>query len=204
MTDSMDKPRSKRLPAELLTPAEARAIIAACSTTSATGKRNAALFTLLYRTGLRISEALALMPHDVDLDAGTATVLHGKGDHRRVAGFDQGARPVLDRWLAHRAQLPRVIAASPLFCTLHGTRLSAGYARAALQRTARRAGVQKRVHPHGLRHTHAAELAAEGVPAHEIQGQLGHANLATTDTYLRRIAPVDRLTRIHQRNWDAA
>jgi site-specific recombinase XerD len=53
------------------------------------------------------------------------------------------------------------------------------------------AGLEKRVHPHGLRHTHAAELAREGVPINVIRDQLGHSSLAVTDRYLRDVAPAD-------------
>jgi integrase/recombinase XerD len=60
-----------------------------------------------------------------------------------------------------------------------------------MPRLARRAGIEKRVHPHGLRHTHAAELALEGQPMNLIQAQLGHSSLATTSRYLAHIAPAE-------------
>jgi site-specific recombinase XerD len=63
------------------------------------------------------------------------------------------------------------------------------YVRNMLHRIGHKAGIDKRVHPHGLRHSHAAELAAEGVPVNVIQAQLGHSHLATTDVYLRHVAP---------------
>lgn len=71
-------------PAEILTAVEVRSLIAATGGGYA-GSRDRALYTLLYRSGLRISEALALMPKDVDLEQGRATVLHGKNDKRRVS-----------------------------------------------------------------------------------------------------------------------
>ena len=187
-----------KYPVELLTPTEARSLIHACSTTSPTGIRNAALFTVLYRSGLRISEALALRLKDVDQRQATLTVLHGKGDKRRVVGIDPQALTILQRWLDRR-QAPR---GATVFCTLSGHPLDASYVRRALRRAADKAGIEKRVHPHGLRHTHAAELAAEGVPTNEIQSHLGHTNLQTTDIYLRHIAPTQRIDRIHQRDWD--
>lgn len=70
-----------------------------------------------------------------------------------------------------------------------------------LPRLAARAGIDKRVHAHGLRHTHAAELATERTPANVIQAQLGHESLATTDRYLRHIAPQDLIGRIRAREW---
>lgn len=62
----------------------------------------------------------------------------------------------------------------------------------------------KRVHPHGLRHTHAAELAMEGVPMPIIQMQLGHSNAATTSRYLQHIAPEQLISTIRQRTWQAS
>ena len=73
--------------------------------------------------------------------------------------------------------------------------------RRLLPRLAARAGIEKRVHPHGLRHTHAAELAAEGKPLNLIQAQLGHASLATTDRYLCHIAPQQLIDAIRTREW---
>ena len=88
-----------------------------------------------------------------------------------------------------------------LFCTLKGDPLDDSYVRHALRRAAKRAGIEKRVHPHGLRHAHAAELMAEGIPANVIQQQLGHSSLQVTSVYLDHIAPKDRIDRIRQRSW---
>ena len=71
-----------------------------------------------------------------------------------------------------------------------------------LPRLAAKAGIEKRVHPHALRHTHAAELAREGVPLNLIQAQLGHSNVATTSRYLAHIAPVEVSETMRQRTWE--
>jgi integrase/recombinase XerD len=70
-----------------------------------------------------------------------------------------------------------------------------------LPRLAVKEGIEKRVHPHGLRHTHAAELAAEAVPLNLVQAQLGHSSLATTDRYLRHIAPAQLIEAMRARSW---
>lgn len=190
----------RRYPAEILTPEEARALIAACSRRAPTGVRNRALLVVLYRAGLRVSEALALKPKDVDAAAGTLTVLHGKGDQRRTVGLDDGAFDVLARWLERRQALG-LTGRQPVFCTLDGRPLKSSYVRTLLPRLARKAGIEKRVHPHGLRHTHAAELAGEGKPVNLIQAQLGHGSLATTDRYLRHIAPRELVAAMQAREW---
>jgi site-specific recombinase XerD len=187
-------------PAEILTPAEAQALIQACSSRAPTGIRNRALLVTLYRGGLRLGEALALFPKDLDARAGTVTILHGKGDKRRTVGLDPGAFAVVDRWLERRARLgisPR----RPLFCTLDGRRLDDSYVRRLVHRLGERCGIHKRCHPHALRHSHAAELAAENLPPNLIQAQLGHSSLATTDRYLRHIAPQQLIDAMRRRDW---
>lgn len=190
----------QRFPAEILTADEVRALIGACSKRAPTGVRNRALLVVLYRGGLRISEALALKPKDIDAAAGTITVLHGKGDRRRTVGLDDGAFDVVARWLERRKGLG-LSGRQPLFCTLEGRPLQSSYVRTLLPRLARKAAIDKRVHPHGLRHTHAAELAAEGKPVNLIQAQLGHTSLSTTDRYLRHIAPQQLIDAMREREW---
>ena len=178
------KPK-RRYPVEPLTPGEVARLLRQCSTTAPTGIRNRALITVMYRGGLRINEALALRASDINPDRGTIRVLHGKGDKARTVAIDDGGMAIIQRWADVRARLPR----GPLFCTLAGSPMSDVYVRNMMHRIGRKAGIEKRVHPHGLRHSHAAELAAEGVAVNVIQAQLGHSHLATTDVYLRHVAP---------------
>src|SRR5438128_10296696 len=189
-----------RYPADILTPDEVRALIKACSNRAPTGVRNRALLVLLYRGGLRVAEALRLRPKDLDRAAGTVTILVGKGGKRRTIGLDPGAFAVVERWLDARAKR-RISGRAPLICTLHGKPLATAYVRALMPRLARRAGIEKRVHAHGLRHTHAEELAYEGEPINLIQAQLGHSSLATTSRYLAHIAPAQLVEVMRARTW---
>lgn len=200
----MSTNKGRTFPAEILTDAEVRRLLAKCSNRYPTGIRNRALITVLYRAGLRLDEALSLTPVTLDTSTGEIRVLHGKGDKARTVGLDLGACAMVDLWLSVRVRTPGIVNAdcTHVFCTLAGRRLRAGYVRTLLPRLARRAGIAKRVHAHGLRHTHAAQLAAEGVPTHVIQAQLGHANLATTDTYLKHVAPVELIERMRGREWN--
>jgi site-specific recombinase XerD len=183
--------RGAKFPPEVLSPAEVAALFAACSSGPA-GIRNRALIAVLYRAGLRISEALALEPKDLDLDAGAIRVLRGKGGRSRTVGIDPGAAGLIRAWLAARASWAAHAAEGrrgPLFCDQRGRALAASYLRVLIPRLGRRAGIEKRVHAHGLRHTHAAELRAEGVDVGIISKQLGHRSIATTARYLDHIAP---------------
>ena len=193
--------KGKRYPAEPLTADEVRSLVKACSTRAPTGIRNRALITVLCRGGLRISEALALEPKDLDRNEGSIRVLHGKGDRSRTIGLDHGAFAIVELWLDRRRGLG-INGHRRVFCTLAGAPLSTAYVRALLPRLARKAGIEKRVHAHGLRHTHAAELAREGVRMNVIQAQLGHSSLATTDRYIRHIEPQEVIEAMRAREWE--
>jgi site-specific recombinase XerD len=192
--------KGRKLPPELLTPEDVKALLAVCSTSAPTGIRNRALVVTLYRAGLRLDEALALVPADVDVAAGVIQVGARTGGHPREAGIDAGALGFVRKWLRVRASLG-ISAEAPLFCTLAGGPVHPAYVRQLLPRLAEKAGIGKRVHAQGLRYTHAAELAAEGTPAELIQAQLGHESLASTDRYLRRMSPADRLEVLQRREW---
>jgi site-specific recombinase XerD len=195
--------RPRRRPPEVLSEPEAIALIRACSPRAPTGIRNRALIAMLWRSGLRISEALALELRDVDLEQGTIRIRHGKGDKSRTVGVDEQTAALLARWLDRRRRLSPG-ARSPIFCTLHGGRLDSSYVRHLLPRLARRAGIDRRVHAHGLRHTYAAELAREKTPINVIRDALGHTSLAVTDRYLRDVAPTHVIDTIRARHWDGA
>ena len=182
--------KGKKYPPEILSPDELDRLLKTPSNRAPTGIRNRALLCVGYRAGLRLSEALALFPKDVETDKGVIRVLHGKGDKARTVGLPQDACVALDRWLDKRKQL-KIKKNAPLFCTLDGGPLSTPYVRALMKRLKDKTSIEKRTHYHGLRHTCAWELAKEGVPMPIIQKALGHTSLQTTDRYLRHVAPHD-------------
>lgn len=187
--------------AEVLTQDEVRAMIRACSSKAPTGIRNRALIALLWGSGLRISEALALYPKDVDITAGTVRVLCGKGRKDRTPFIIHGSLGGhYERWMDKRQALG-MNGRHPLFCTLKGTSISAVYVRAMLKREAEAAGIEKRVHPHGLRHTHASMLRDAGIQLNVISIQLGHSNEAITCRYLNRFNPAQVMEALRGLNW---
>jgi site-specific recombinase XerD len=192
--------KGRRYPAEVLTPIEIQALLDACSLHPHTELRNRAFLTTLYRTGMRCSEALALEPKDVDFFNTSIRVLHGKGDRSRTVGVDPGALDIINEWIAERERRGFTIT-QPLFCTRTGKAMPSSYVREFIKQLGARAGIAKRVHAHGLRHTHAYELMMEGIPVSIIQRQLGHSSLATTDTYLSHIAPQQVIDAIAGREW---
>jgi site-specific recombinase XerC len=119
---------------------------------------------VLWRAGLRISEALAMAETDLDRQRGAVLVRAGKGRRRREVGMDRWAREQLDPWLELRRTLP----VGALFCVLRGPTFgrpcSPAGIRSQLHRTALAAGVRRRFAPHQLRHAHAVEMSREGDP----------------------------------------
>lgn len=190
--------RGRRLPPEVLTPAEVDTLLHACTPGEA-GRRLSALIAVLYRSGLRVREARLLQVKDLDLEGSAIRVLHGKGATTRTVGIDPGGAALVRAWLEHRALKhgPR----GWVFASRSGTPVSASYVRVEFARLGRRAGIGKRVHPHGLRHTLASELRAEGIDPAIIQRQLGHASLATTIRYLDHLQPTRVIEAIGGRDW---
>jgi site-specific recombinase XerD len=163
------------------------------------GYRLHGMIVVLWRAGLRVQEALALMEHDLDQRRGSLLVRRGKGGRRREVGMDEWGWEHLRPWLTARAALP----VAPLFCIIDGRTRGRAWAAAAVRREFRRgaarAGVRRRFAPHQLRHAHALELAREGVPLNIIQRQLGHLNLGTTSIYLQGIDPDEIITAVRTR-----
>jgi integrase/recombinase XerD len=194
--------RSRRLDEDVVTPAEIESLLRVCSSRAPTGVRNRAMIAVAWRCGLRIGEVLALWPKDVDVTSATVIVQHGKGDKRRIVGMDAGTCALVDRWL----QVRRKYSAgrrSPLFCTLRGGPLDQSYVRHLLPRLAGKAGIDKRVHAHGLRHAYATELEREGARLTTIRDLLGHSSTAVTDRYLRRIGATEAIEFARRRNWES-
>jgi site-specific recombinase XerD len=185
---------------ELLTPEEARALIQAASGRAPTGVRNRALVAMMYRSGLRPGEALALQLEDLDAEAGTVHVPARKGGARRITGVDATTRRLVAAWIGRRAQRG-IDPSAPLFCTLGGEPLKAAYVRELLPRLARRAGIPKRVHPLALRYANAAELAEEGLPAPMIDRHLGVAPVGAARRYRRPVSEREVAAAIAAREW---
>ncbi len=177
--------------AQALSQPEVTALIGQCSRHTPTGIRNRAMLMLLYRSGLRVSEIVAVRPSDVDLDANSIRLLDTKSSEAQTRGFFPEAADPLQLWLNKRRELK--IRTGHLFCTLAGQPLSQEYVRVLLHRLGTNAGIDKRVHPHALRHTFAAELEAAGVPVSVISALLGHSGVGVTAAYLRHLTNKDAI-----------
>ena len=141
--------------------------------------RDAALLTLLYGAGLRISEALALKRGDAPL--GEWLTVLGKRNKERAMPVLPVMREAVE---AYVAQIPFAGGPdSPLFLSRRGKPMSARDAQALMQRLRSALGLDERATPHALRHSFASHLLANGGDLRSVQELLGHASLSTTQTY---------------------
>lgn len=187
----------KKFAAESYTRGEMKALIMSCDMFRQP-ERMRALISLLWRAGLRLDEALSLRPIDVDDEYKTIRVLRGKGSKARTVAIDDYGLKLINDWLAVRDVDP----GSPLICTNSGKKISQSWVRTVLPKLGKRAGVDRRVHAHGFRHTFTVELVREGVPMPLIQRLLGHASLGTTSAYVASLAPEEALNAVRWRRYE--
>jgi integrase/recombinase XerC len=141
--------------------------------------RDAALLTLLYGAGLRISEALALRRGDAPL--GEWLTVLGKRNKERNVPVIPVMRDAVNNYIA---QLPfSGEPGGPLFLSRRGLPMSARDAQALMQRMRGALGLAESATPHALRHSFASHLLANGGDLRAVQELLGHASLSTTQTY---------------------
>lgn len=141
--------------------------------------RDVALLTLLYGTGLRISEALSLRRADAPLGASLTIV--GKGSKERAVPVLTVVREAIDHYAA---RIPFAVdQEGPLFVSRRGKPMSAREAQLVMQRLRGALGLSARATPHALRHSFATHVLAGGGDLRAVQELLGHASLSTTQTY---------------------
>jgi len=143
--------------------------------------RDRAMFELLYSSGLRLGELVALNVGDgrLDLRQGEVTVT-GKGAKTRTVPIGAKAREALAAWLSARQAAPGEKA---LFLGARGRRISPGTVGTRLKQWARRRGLQENVHPHMLRHSFASHVLQSSQDLRAVQEMLGHASISTTQVY---------------------
>lgn len=179
------KTQKRTLPREILTDAEAEAVLEECGETLS-GLRNRALFLLLDGTGCRIGEALGLEPRDIDWTERVVNIRHGKGNKQRVVPVSSRALDAVQTWMRLRS-IAGIGPGAHVCCNLRGKKMSSAYVRKVLPKFAARAGIAKRVHPHGFRHRFTTRMVRKGVVVTSVSQVLGHTNLATTHRYCTRL-----------------
>jgi len=179
---------ARSAPIEYLEQAEVEALLKGIDRSTVLGRRDYALFALMFNTGARVQEILDLRAADLRLDAPFQVRLRGKGGKTRVCPIWAHTAARL-RELATR--LPSYPDADPpLFANRHGTQLTRFGVRYLLKKHIDACSLAprlrgKHIHPHSLRHTTAIHLLKAGVDFATISQWLGHATLNTTMNYAR-------------------
>jgi integrase/recombinase XerC len=171
------------------------------SRTADRGKRDLAIFELLYSSGLRVGEVTSLEVHDVDLTSGWVRVI-GKGNKERYVPVGSKAVLALKDYLPVRSLIeannPLLGAGKPLFLNSRGTRLSSRSVRRILKTFLTAANLGRDVSPHAFRHSFATHLLQCGADLRSIQELLGHASLSTTQRYTK--VDLGRLMEVYDRS----
>ncbi len=146
------------------------------------GRRDQALFTLLYGAGLRLGEALALTPAAIDgASGGEMLTVTGKGGKQRLVPLIPAVTAAIQ---AYRESCPYKLApGQPLFRGAKGKGLNPGVAQRQMRQLRAWLGLSETATPHALRHSYATHLLAAGGDLRTIQDLLGHSQLATTQRY---------------------
>jgi integrase/recombinase XerC len=180
--DGLRGPRQdKKLP-HFLSEQQLSGLLASPPQGTALGLRDRAILETLYSAGLRVSELVGLDIADLDLDAGMA-IVRGKGKRERLAPLGRPALRAIQHWLEARQQLLGQRERPAVFLNKNGSRLSARSVGRLLQRYLGAAGLDRRTHPHTLRHSFATHLLDRGADIRSVQELLGHRSLATTQIY---------------------
>jgi len=141
--------------------------------------RNRALICLLYSSGMRLGEVLALNIEDWN---GKSLIIKGKGNKQRLVPILPKAAEAVAEYLATR---PARKSSEPLFLGKQGKCLSAGVAQRMMRTLRRRLNLPETASPHALRHSFATHLLSEGCDLRTIQELLGHSSLSTTQGYTK-------------------
>ena len=142
-----------------------------------------AMFELLYSSGLRLAELVALDADDgrLDLRGGEVTVT-GKGSKSRTVPVGAKARDAVQAWLSVRSRVSRAHEKA-LFVGARGRRIAPAVVNARLAAWAKRRGMAQHVHPHMLRHSFASHLLQSSQDLRAVQEMLGHASISSTQIY---------------------
>lgn len=197
ITDVIESPKVwKHLP-DVMSVEEVDRFLAAPRAGTHLGRRDRAMLELMYATGVRVSEASGLKTDDVNLDVGYIRCM-GKGSKERIVPLGKEARRTVKSYLAEtRPKFARPGSPGILFLTHHGKPFTRQGIWQIVKQYAREAEIKKEVTPHTLRHSFATHLLSRGADLRVVQEMLGHADIATTQTYTH--IDRDRLKGIHKK-----
>lgn len=171
----------EKLP-DTLTIDEVGMLLDACPTETPTQLRDKALLEVLYATGARISEVLALVVDDI-AETRDFIKVTGKGDKQRIVPVGGAAQRALEAYLVRGRPALSKGKSHAVFLNKRGGALSRQSSWAIIKDAASRAGIEKEISPHTMRHSFATHLLEGGADVRTVQELLGHASVTTTQIY---------------------
>lgn len=182
-TALIEMPRLGRPLPKTLSEQDVEALLAAPDEDTALGLRDRAMLELMYASGLRVSELVGLLLHQVNLRSGVVQVM-GKGGRERLVPMGEAAQNRIGDYLhSARPDLLDGQISDALFVTRRGGTMTRQNFWYIVRRHAQRAGIRSDLSPHGLRHAFATHLLNHGADLRVVQMLLGHADLSTTQIY---------------------
>lgn len=179
----IDTPKKKQHLPQVLTKEEVEELLHSPNTGQVLGLRDRAMLELMYATGLRISEIINLKLEDLHLTMGTLQTL-SKGHKERIVPVGDEAIKWINRYLEEaRPKLLKQKRSNYLFLNFHGNNLTRQGVWKNLKAEVRKAGIQKNITPHTLRHSFATHILENGADLRIVQELLGHADISTTQIY---------------------
>jgi integrase/recombinase XerD len=184
---AVDSPRVHRAAPQAVDPSDVQLLLeTGCAGDMPDDLRDRAMLTLLYHSGMRVSELVALNEQDVDFEAAVVSC-RGRGGRVRSIPLAEHASAVLQEYLENgRPFLGRTNGAATmaaLFLNHRGTRLTRQGFWLIMRERARVAGVMAPMTPHALRHSFALHHLGSGTPLRDLKELLGHVNISTTQIY---------------------
>ena len=173
----------RKLP-QILTGKEVELFLEQPDSTDLKGCRDRAMLELLYATGIRVSELIALDVDDLNLPAGVLRCA-SKGKERIIPLYPTAIRALNEYLHQVRPQLVESPEETALFVNMSGERMSRQGFWKLIKYYQEKAGIQKDITPHTLRHSFAAHLLENGADLRSIQAMLGHADISSTQIYSR-------------------
>lgn len=198
--DKIELPSTKRKQVTFLSDTELAELFKQPDSTTTAGKRDLAILSLLYSSGLRVTELVNLNRNHVNLKQ-RQFMVRGKGQKDRPVFISEEAAQDVQAYLDARTD-----SLQPLFIRIGGREAidQSGDYKRLTQRSVQRiiahyalmAGITKKVSPHTLRHSFATGLLTQGADLRSVQSMLGHSNIATTQIYTHVTDP--HLKKVHE------
>lgn len=195
-TVTIDSPKIRPHLPSILNVSEVDSLLSQPDTNTGRGLRDKAMLEVLYATGIRVTELVSLKIASVNLEVGFL-IAFGKGSKERIIPLGETAQLYLKEYIARaRPNYLKKRLSQFLFLNASGKELTRQGFWKILKRYALKAGINKKLSPHTLRHSFATHLLERGADLRSVQLMLGHADIATTQIYTH--ITQERLKKIHQ------